>query len=136
MSLFSTILEKLGIGTQAAPSVQAAPQAPANPTAATTATTPVSTVPATQALEPVDVGAKLDALAAQHAEQLNWKSSIVDLLKLLNIDSSLGNRKELAKELNYTGSTEDSAAMNIWLHKAVMNKLSQNGGNVPADLRD
>jgi len=84
----------------------------------------------------VDVAAKLDDLAAQHSEKLNWKTSIVDLLKLLNIDSSLTNRKELAKELNYTGSTDDSAAMNVWLHKAVLKKLSENGGQVPADLLD
>ncbi len=84
----------------------------------------------------MDVAAKLDDLAAQHSEKLNWKTSIVDLLKLLNIDSSLTNRKELAKELNYTGSTDDSAAMNVWLHKAVLKKLSENGGQVPADLLD
>lgn len=133
MSLFSTILEKLGIGTHHTSSAQAAPGTPADTTAPST---PAPTNPAQPVPESVDVSAKLDGLATQHAEKLNWKSSIVDLLKLLDIDSSLNNRKELAKELNYTGSTEDSAAMNIWLHKAVMTKLSQNGGNVPADLRD
>jgi hypothetical protein len=65
---------------------------------------------------------------------LNWRTSIVDLLKLLNMDSSLQARKELAKELHYTGNTEDSAAMNIWLHKQVMEKIAANGGKIPADL--
>jgi hypothetical protein len=137
MSLFSTILEKLGIGRHDPANAQAAPasDAPSTPDAA--GATPVSPPVATQAAStPVDISAKLDDLAAQSTEALNWKSSIVDLLKLLNIDSSLSNRKELAKELNYTGSTDDSAAMNMWLHKAVLTKLSQNGGQVPADLLD
>ncbi|HKS15089.1 MAG TPA: DUF3597 domain-containing protein [Pseudomonas sp.] len=137
MSLFGTILEKLGIGHKAkadtttpasTPDAGSAPAAPAAPTAAP--------APTASAAAPVDVGAKLDGLAAQSGEKLNWKTSIVDLLKLLDIDSSLSNRKDLAKELGYTGSTEDSAAMNIWLHKAVLTKLSQNGGQVPADLLD
>jgi hypothetical protein len=132
MSLLSTILEKLGIGKHAASPVEAAPAAPsagASPAAPqTTATTP------TAAISEVDVASKLEALASQHGEQLNWRTSIVDLLKLLNIDSSLTARKELAAELHYTGSTDDSAAMNIWLHSAVMKKLAENGGKVPADL--
>jgi hypothetical protein len=132
MSLLSTILEKLGIGKHAASPVEAAPAAPsagASPAAPqTTATTP------TAAISEVDVASKLEALASQHGEQLNWRTSIVDLLKLLNIDSSLTARKELAAELHYTGSTDDSAAMNIWLHSAVMKKLADNGGKVPADL--
>jgi len=66
---------------------------------------------------------------------LNWRTSIVDLLKLLGLDSSLAARKELASELHYTGSTEDSAAMNMWLHKQVMQKLAENGGKVPDDLK-
>jgi hypothetical protein len=84
----------------------------------------------------VDVGATLDNLARQKKEKLDWKHSIVDLMKLLDLDSSLSARKELAKELNYTGDTSDSATMNIWLHKQVMAKLAANGGKVPADLRD
>jgi hypothetical protein len=84
----------------------------------------------------VDVGATLDNLARQKKEKLDWKHSIVDLMKLLDLDSSLSARKELAKELNYTGDTNDSATMNIWLHKQVMAKLAANGGKVPADLRD
>ena len=70
------------------------------------------------------------------ASGLNWRTSIVDLLKLLSLDSSLDSRKELAKELNYSGDTSDSASMNIWLHRQVMNKLAANGGKVPADLKD
>ena len=84
----------------------------------------------------VDVGATLDNLAKQKKEKLDWKHSIVDLMKLLDLDSSLQARKALAHELNYTGDTNDSASMNIWLHKQVMAKLAANGGKVPADLRD
>ena len=84
--------------------------------------------------ESVDVAANLDAMAAKNPEKLDWKRSIVDLMKLVGMDSSLSARKELAKELNYTGDTNDSAAMNIWLHKQVLRKLSENGGKVPQDL--
>ena len=82
----------------------------------------------------VDVAAVLTGLAAQNKEKLDWRKSIVDLMKLLNLDSSLSARKELAKELGYTGDTGDSATMNVWLHKQVMQKLADNGGKVPADL--
>lgn len=84
----------------------------------------------------VDVEAVLDEMARNNPEKLNWKTSIVDLMKLLKLDSSLGERKELAKELGYSGDTSDSASMNIWLHKQVMKKLAANGGKVPADLQD
>jgi len=83
----------------------------------------------------VDVEAVLTKLASENKEKLDWRRSIVDLMKLLNLDSSLNARKELAKELNYTGNTSDSAAMNIWLHKQVMVKLAANGGKVPDDLK-
>ncbi len=82
----------------------------------------------------VDVAANLDAMAAKNSEKLDWKRSIVDLMKLVGMDSSLSARKELAKELNYTGDTSDSASMNIWLHKQVLRKLSENGGKVPQEL--
>ena len=85
-------------------------------------------------LSDVDVAAVLTELAAKSKEKLDWKKSIVDLMKLLNLDSSLTARKELAKELHYTGDTNDSASMNIWLHKQVMQKLAANGGKLPADL--
>lgn len=84
----------------------------------------------------VDVEANLNSIAAAKGADLNWRTSIVDLMKLLDIDSSLDNRKELAQELGYTGELNGSAEMNIWLHKAVMNELAANGGTVPADLRD
>ncbi len=84
--------------------------------------------------EPVDVAAVMDRLADAHAEKLDWKRSIVDLMKLLDMDSSLSSRKELAAELNYDGDTSDSAKMNIWLHKQVLKKVADNGGRVPSDL--
>jgi len=84
----------------------------------------------------VDVEAILSGMQASAGQPLNWRSSIVDLLKLLGLDSSLQSRKELAAELHYTGDTNDSASMNIWLHRQVMNKLAANGGKVPADLKD
>lgn len=130
MSFFNKILDALGIKH-----AEASTPTPSDPTVAppsgTVPPAPGTVTPATGA--PVDVTAKLEALSAQHPG-LNWRTSIVDLLKLLNIDSSLANRKELAQELGYTGSTEDSAAMNIWLHKAVLVRISQNGGEVPAEL--
>ena len=84
----------------------------------------------------VDVEAILTKLASQNKEKLDWRRSIVDLMKLLKLDSSLSARKELAKELHYTGNTNDSAAMNVWLHKQVMIKLAENGGKVPDDLKN
>jgi hypothetical protein len=77
----------------------------------------------------------LNGLAGKSGQQLNWRTSIVDLMKLLDLDSSLSARKELAQELNYSGDTNDSASMNIWLHKQVMQKLADNGGKVPDDLK-
>ena len=82
----------------------------------------------------VDVAAVLDKAVAQKGEALDWRNSIVDLMKALDLDSSLGARKQLAKDLNYTGNTGDSASMNIWLHKQVMDKLAANGGKVPPEL--
>ncbi len=84
----------------------------------------------------VDVAAVLDKLDEATDEDLDWRKSIVDLMKLLKLDSSLKARKELATELRYTGDMGNSAAMNVWLHKQVMTKLAQNGGVVPAELRD
>ncbi|RYX89224.1 MAG: DUF3597 domain-containing protein [Comamonadaceae bacterium] len=106
---------------------------PAGPAAGAPA---AAATPAPAAMSEVDVEALLDGMSAKSSQKLNWKTSIVDLMKLLDLDSSLGARKELAKELNYTGDTNDSAAMNIWLHRQVMNKLAANGGKVPADLKD
>jgi len=86
------------------------------------------------ASQPVDVDAVLAGMAAKNGQPSNYKSSIVDLMKLLDLDSSLDNRKELATELGYTGAKDGSADMNIWLHKQVMKKLGENGGKVSADL--
>ncbi len=101
-------------GTMAAPQ----PAVPAAPTA----------------VSDVDVEANLAEMG--QGKNLNWRTSIVDLMKLLGIDSSLDNRKELARELGYTGDLDGSAAMNIWLHKATMQELAKNGGKVPAALTD
>jgi hypothetical protein len=92
-------------------------------------------MPASQTQQSVDVDAVLSDLQSKRNEKLNWRTSIVDLLKLLGLDSSLAARKELARELNYTGSTDDSAAMNMWLHQQVMRKLAENGGKLPEELR-
>ena len=113
---------------QATGSPGAAPVAAAAP-AAPTATAPTS-------MSEVDVESMLDGMAAKSGEKLVWRTSIVDLMKLLGLDSSLAARKELAKELHYTGDTNDSASMNVWLHRQVMNKVAANGGKVPADLKD
>ena len=90
----------------------------------------------TAAVERVDVEAVLNEMAAKTPQKLNWRTSIVDLMKLVGMESSLQERKELADELGYTGDKSDSAAMNIWLHKQVMKKLQENGGKVPANLLD
>ena len=92
---------------------------------------PAPAVPAS-----VDVGAVLDDLAAKNPEKLDWKHSIVDLLKLVGMDSSLAARKRLAEELHYSGDTNDSAQMNVWLHKEVLKQLAQNGGKLPPGLLD
>jgi Domain of unknown function (DUF3597) len=114
---------------------QAAPGAPApGPTSGATTTATAGAAPAAAPMPTVDVEAILTKLASENKEKLDWRKSIVDLMKLLKLDSSLAARKELAKDLNYTGDTNDSATMNIWLHKQVMIKLAANGGKVPADL--
>ena len=94
-----------------------------------------TTVPASPPIQTVDVAAIVDKAAAATGEKLAWRTSIVDLMKALNLDSSLNARKQLAKELNYSGDTNDSAAMNVWLHKQVMAKLAANGGKLPADIK-
>jgi len=135
MSIFSTILSKIFPSSH--PAVQAAAPAPGAPAAASAPAdaAPADAAPAAAA-EPVDVEAILNAMAAQNPEKLNWRTSIVDLMKLLGLDSSLGARKQLATELDYSGNMDDSASMNIWLHKQVMTKLAENGGKVPDDLKD
>ncbi|MCX7088511.1 MAG: DUF3597 domain-containing protein [Methylococcales bacterium] len=126
MSFFNSILSKLGIGSAEAADASGT----VDPSVA------VAVAQAT-AITEVDVVSKLEGLAAANAEKLNWKGSIVDLLKLLGLDSSLATRKELATELGCSAEAMgDSAQMNIWLHKTVLQKLAQNGGNIPADLLD
>ncbi|PLC49802.1 oxidoreductase [Pollutimonas subterranea] len=145
MGLFSKILDKLGIGgASAAPAAGATPvEAPAtgdtSPAAVNIAPADSSTTSVAQprAVPVVDVVAQLEQKAAAHPEKLNWRTSIVDLLKLLDIDSSLTARKELATELGCPANLmADSAQMNMWLHKAVLARVAANGGNVPADLLD
>ena len=108
------------------------------PRQTTTAAPPQAGIPASPAQakweREVDVELVLESMASKNPQKLNWRTSIVDLMKLLGIDSSLENRKSLARELGYTGSTDDSATMNIWLHKRVMEELQKNGGKVPASL--
>jgi len=135
MSIFKDILS--GIFGHAAsadtpssaspPASAPAPQAPA-PSLGSVAVSPV-------AQPTVDVAAVLDALAKQKKQKLNWRKSIVDLMKLLDLDSSATARKRLADELHYQGDKKNSARMNIWLHKQVMIKLAENGGKVPDDLK-
>ena len=83
----------------------------------------------------IDVAPILDKAVAAKGEKLEWRTSIVDLMKALDIDSSFAARKELAKELGYTGDSNDSASMNIWLHKQVMTKLAANGGKLPPEIK-
>ena len=110
--------------------------APASAAPASTVTsTPAAAAPANSPPATVDVVAVLEGLAAKNRQKLDWRHSIVDMMKLLDLDSSLSSRQELAKELHYTGDTNDSAKMNIWLHGEVMKKLAANGGKVPDDLR-
>lgn len=98
-------------------------------------TTSAPTMPPAAAGSQVDVAAIMDKLAAHSKEKLDWRKSIVDLMKLLNLDSSLGARKRLAEELHFSGNMNDSASMNVWLHKQVMVKLAENGGKVPSELK-
>lgn len=134
MSFFSKILEKLGIGGAAAAPAPVPPPSATSARPSTASTTPPQP-PKPVAL--VDVVAQLEQRAQANPQKLNWRTSIVDLLKLLDIDSSFAARKELATELGCPGELMgDSAKMNIWLHKAVLARIAANGGNVPKDLLD
>lgn len=124
MSIFGKILGAI-FGSNA----NAAPASGGSTTDAT------GTAPSAPPAAAVDVAPILDKAVADKGEKLAWRTSIVDLMKALDIDSSLTARKELAKELGYTGDTNDSASMNIWLHKQVMTKLAANGGKLPDDLK-
>jgi len=153
MSLFGKILEKLGFkepekpapaaakaATPAAPPVISAPVAPEAAPAGVAPAPAKPAAPAEPAPKPiaaVDVVAQLEKMAKANPQKLNWKTSIVDLLKLLGLDSSFAARKELAEELKCPAEKmKDSAQMNMWLHKTVLKKLAENGGNIPKDLLD
>jgi len=140
MGIFDTLKNAIfGSQSQAKPgpatatpqaSQAAAPSASAAPTSAAT-----QGAPGASSAAPVDIEQVLTGMAAKKPEKLNWQSSIVDLMKLVDLDPSLSNRKELAGELGYTGDTQDSAKMNIWLHHEVMEKLAASGGKVPDSPR-
>lgn len=151
MGIFDKIKTAIfGGSAEAAPVAKPAePLKPATPVAASTSAPPASTpaaAPAPSAPQtaqaspsssgPVDITPILDAAVKKSGQKLDWRKSIVDLMKALDLDSSLAARKELAAELHYTGDTNDSATMNMWLHKALMKKLAENGGKVPAELTD
>jgi hypothetical protein len=127
--MFSNLIDKIFHGGQAPPPAvkPAQPQVPAAAPKAPAAT-------AAAVLTEVDVVTILDNMAAKNPEKLDWRHSIVDLMKLVGMDSSLSARRELAADLKYTGDTSDTATMNIWLHKQVMKKLAENGGNIPKEL--
>ncbi len=143
MGLLSNLMSKIfshapavATATASAPAAASAPTAATQPAAG--APPAVAAAPAPSAPMPaapiVDIAAVMNGLAAKNPEKLDWKRSIVDLMKLVGMDSSLSARKELATELHYTGDMNDSASMNVWLQKEVLRKLSENGGKVPAEL--
>lgn len=129
MGIFSKIRDS--IFGKSEEEVQAAETPPVQ-TEAPPATQPVAAAPTP--MSEVDVEARLTFMAANASQQLNWRESIVDLMKLLGMESSLAERRELARELGYDGDTSDTATMNIWLHKQVMRKLAESGGVVPPEL--
>jgi hypothetical protein len=132
MSIFGTIMHKIFGGSPA--SAAPADAGAATPEAPAPGMTPAA--PGSGASMPqVDVSAVLTDMAAKNGQGLNWQKSIVDLMKLLGLDSSLEQRKLMADELGYSGDTNDSATMNVWLHKQVMQKLAENGGMVPDSLK-
>ncbi|MCK1720082.1 DUF3597 domain-containing protein [Bradyrhizobium sp. 141] len=129
MSIFGKIMGAI-FGSQPASA------APAGGAASPAGAAPGASAPAGAPMAAVDVAAVVDkAVAAHKGEKLEWRTSIVDLMKALDIDSSLAARKDLAKELGYTGDMNDSASMNVWLHKQVMSKLAANGGKLPPEIK-
>ena len=133
MSIFGKIMSVIfGHSAAAAPAGGAAA---GTPPAAGSAGGSSSAAPASAPAQSVDVAPILDKAVAAKGEKLEWRTSIVDLMKALDIDSSFAARKELAHELGYTGDSNDSASMNIWLHKQVMTKLAANGGKLPPEIK-
>jgi hypothetical protein len=153
MSIFGNIMSSIFGGSSSPAAPPAAPQSaaslqsaaplaamaqvptPAKPQVDVAASPQSSAMAQGPTATQVDVAAVMDNLAEQSDEDLDWRKSMVDLMKLLKLDSSLSARKQLAKELQYAGNTNDSAAMNIWLHKQVMLKLAENGGKIPSDIK-
>jgi hypothetical protein len=143
MSIFGSIMSKVLGRTpsspvtpaQAAPSAQSSGKTEGTSTVGTPSGGASAAAPSTPPGPQVDVAAVLDGLKNKATQELDWRHSIVDLMKLLALDSSIGARKELAKELHYAGDTGDSASMNIWLHKQIMVNLAANGGKLPDDLK-
>ena len=144
MSVFTSILKVLGIGkkdeekdSQPTSTVKKTPSYTRKSPATSASGSNRYTLSRSKDMPMVDVVSKLEGMAAANAEKLNWKVSIVDLLKLLGMDSSSSARKELAEELDIPAEmTEDSARMNVWLHKTVLREIAENGGNVPQELLD
>jgi hypothetical protein len=123
------------ISPAASPSTTVASATALSPTSpAAFAVSPVPAAPAVAPTQPVDVTAILDGLVAKNPQKLDWRKSFVDLMTLVDMDSSLSSRKKLATELHYSGDENDSASMNMWLHKEVITKLAENGGKVPHEL--
>jgi 3-oxoacyl-ACP reductase-like protein len=137
MGLFNKLMSKIFGHAAPATTASASQAATAAPAAGGTPQTPAaagSSAPAPAAAPVVDVAAVLNDLAKKNPEKLDWRKSIVDLMKLVGMDSSLTARKQLATELHFTGDMNDSASMNVWLHKQVLKKLAENGGKVPPEL--
>jgi len=137
MSVFGSIVSAI-FGSKHAAGVTAAAGSPSSPPSSPATSASAGTAAGATAAKPIskaDVEAILAKLADEQDEDLDWKSSIVDLMKLLKLDSGLGARKQLAQELGYTGALDGSAAMNVWLQKQVMTKLAESGGKVPDSLR-
>ncbi len=133
MGLFNNLMSKIFSHASSAPAAAPGTQTQSAPGAAQQSQAPAA--PATAVAPPVvDVTAILNNLAKKNPEKLDWQRSIVDLMKLVGMDSSFTARKQLAAELHYSGDPNDSASMNIWLHKAVLTKLAENGGKVPQEL--
>ena len=132
MSILGNILGKIFNRDKDKPAAPAQPAPTSTPVQAPS--TPAAATPAPQTPQAVDVAGILDFKNSVRDEKLNWQTSIVDLMKLLGMESSLAERKELADELGYTGDKSDSASMNIWLHKQVIQKIVDNGGQLPRDM--
>jgi len=134
MSILGNILGRIFNRDKDKPAPSAPPQPAPTSTPVQAPSSPAAAAPAPQAAQPVDVAGILDFKNSVRDEKLNWQTSIVDLMKLLGMESSLAERKELADELGYTGDKSDSASMNIWLHKQVIQKIVDNGGQLPRDM--